>query len=192
MTLEHDRLTTVERKQDSLTERVVQCEGKVDALAKNYASQVYVQEKIGNIERTLERTESAIANTNANIVALGKRMDETTSQTAGQLTTLFSLHNDVLKKSAEYDERLKQEYIEQQQKLFEAKLEQERALAAERLATAEAKRKTAEQEAESRKLTNRLKDWKVVLGFIIALATVLYGLGELFRYLAQHANVGQK
>lgn len=129
----------MDRENDTLLrDRVTRLETQVIELAKNYASQLYVQQHVADIKIAIERTEASIFN-------MAKRFDEATSKTQEQLATLFGLHSESLVRKAEQDERLAQEKLEQQRVIFQEKLEQERRIATEKLAVVEEARKAAKQ-----------------------------------------------
>ena len=169
----------MDRENDlSLRDRLTRLETQVVELAKNYASQLYVQQHVADIKIAIERTETSIAN-------MAKRFDEPTSKTQEQLATLFGLHSESLVRKAEQDERLAQEKLEQQRVIFQEKLEQERRLAAEKLAVVEEAKKAAKQRDFYVVLKER---WQPMLALVGAAGTAGAALSGLFKWLIQHVS----
>ncbi|PYS52431.1 MAG: hypothetical protein DMF68_01600 [Acidobacteria bacterium] len=181
-----------DNKDLSINERVTRLEGKVEALAENYASQIWVQERVNKIDLALERMEAAIENTNQTISQVAKRFEQNTAETSRQLTSLFKMHSRTLTEQAE-------QKLEQERKLFEEKLANEQRRAAEERATIktesikrievlESQKIAADTLAEKRRFINQLKDWKIVLGFILALGAATGGAYALLKWLITNAN----
>lgn len=183
-----------EQELTEFTERLARVEVKVEALAENVKSMNFVEERVGKIDVAIVRMEAAIENTNNVVSSMARRIDESTSETSRQLNALFKMHSRTLSEAAE-------QKLEQERKLFEIKFENEKRITDEKLATIqnestkriellESQKAAADALAESRRFLNRLKDWKVIIGFlsaVIALAASFYvGIKWLILYVQQH------
>ncbi len=99
----------------SQADRITRVEAQVAELKENYASQLWVTNKVTSIE-------SAMTVMRSTLEEMARRFDTTTTQMADQLRTVFRTQDEILKAKGEQDRQLVEARIELERALGKAQL----------------------------------------------------------------------
>lgn len=162
-------------------DRVTVLEAEVKDLKENYAPLLMMERRFNEQASGISRIENAVTRTNDTISMMGRRLDEAVAETNQRLQTLFELDAERMRKIGEFQTQLHNEQV--------AAIRNE---SAEKIALMQAEREQLQQQIERGRLLNRLKDWKVIVGFIVAVvglgASLAAGVMWLVDYGVKNAR----
>lgn len=165
----------------SQADRLIRLEGQVAELKENYASQLWVTNKVTSIE-------SAMTVMRSTLEEMARRFDATTAQIADQLKTVFRTQDETLKAKGEQDRQLVDAQIANERAIAQAKIKALEDKAADEHEERERERKQREDTRWHKLVKDRYGPLVALLGGV---AVLMSGIGALFTWwimtvLSQH------